>query len=182
MGAIHHVSGMFHGVSYNKFTTQTVREKMTAKIAFLIAKVEERRGRVSKIMLEHKITPEALSDVVIQYMKDQKTGSIARNSYVGNTHSPEVRFSPVPGTPDALHVMETGKLEVREVLVPAGVVANIVREKELMESETEETHRMGLIVRNLKDTEPFINPTTYEVIQRHVVHTLSDDEIEYLGL
>jgi len=126
---MHVVASMFRGVTYNRFTTAVVREKMEAKIAALRAKVEERRGRVSKLMEEHKITPEMLSDMVIQYMKDQ-----------------------------------------------------IVTEKNLIESESEEAKRMVLIVRNLRDTLPAVDEKTGAPIERAVIHTLTDDEIDYLGL
>lgn len=168
MGQMHAVASMFRGVTYNRFTTAVVREKMEAKITALRAKVEERRGRVTKLMEEHSITSEMLSDMVIQYMKDQDRGT-SRMSYnmasvaSGSAVGPDLRSK-------------------TEVVVPAGAVSNIVTEKNLIESETEEAKRMVLIVRNLRDTLPAVDEKTGLLIERAVVQTLTDEEIEYLGL
>lgn len=164
MGMAHNVAVMFRGVTYNKFATAVIREKMEAKIRALASKVEERRGRVAKLMAEHGITSEMLSDMVIQYMKDQERGQSRMNySNAGSASGPDLR----PKT---------------EVVVPAGAVSNIVTEKNLIESETEEAKRMVLIVRNLRDTLPAVDDKTGALVERAVVQTLTDDEIEYLGL
>jgi len=164
MGMAHNVQAMFRGVSYNKFTTAVVREKMEAKILALRAKVEERRDRVAKLMGAHSITSEMLSDMVIQYLKDQDRGQ-SRISY--STNGPATGLDLRPKT---------------EVVVPAGAVANIVTEKNLIESESEEARRMVLIVRNLRDTLPAVDEKTGAQVERAVTHSLTDDEIEYLGL
>jgi hypothetical protein len=167
MGQFHALAAMFRGVTYNKFTTAVVREKMEAKIKALSAKVAERRERVIKLMQEHGITSEMLSDMVIQYMKDQEKGT-SRMSYS------------VTAAPRPTH--SAGALGYADVMVPAGAVANIVTEKNLIESEGEEAKRLVLIVRNLRDTLPAVNEETGTLIQRAVVHMLTDEEIEYLGL
>lgn len=69
----------------------------------------------------------------------------------------------------------------KETIVPAGVIANLVTEKELISSEMAEVKRLDLILRNLKDTEPFVDATTGELRQRAIVHMLDDADIEYLG-
>ena len=162
MGQQHEVRSMFRGITYNRFTTAVVRERMSAKITALAAKIEERRGRVSKLMEEHNITSEMLADMVIQYMKDQDRGT-QRMSYSNAATGPDLRSK-------------------TEVVVPAGAVANIVTEKNLIESESEESKRMVLIVRNLRDTLPAVEEKTGALIERAVIHTLSDEEIDYLGL
>lgn len=165
MGQMHAVASMFRGVTYNRFTTAVVREKMEAKIVALRSKVEERIVRVAKLMQEHSITAEMLSDMVIQYMKDQERGT-ARMSYnmaSGSAVGPDLRSK-------------------TEVVVPAGAVANIVTEKNLIESETEEAKRLALIVRNLRDTLPAVDEKTGALVERAVVQTLNDEEIDYLGL
>lgn len=164
MGQIHHVPGMFRGVTYNRFSTEVLRERMGAKVHMLADKIKERQGRIEKIMSEHGITSEMLSDMLVQYMKDQERGH-SRMSY--NTAS-----------------MAAGPnlQQKNEVAVPAGVVANIVTEKGLVESETEEANRMILIMRNLRDTLPSVDEKTGTLIERAVVHTLTDEEIDYLGL
>jgi hypothetical protein len=164
MGQQHEVRSMFRGITYNRFTTAVVRERMRAKITALGAKIEERRGRVTKLMEEHNITSEMLADMVIQYMKDQERGT-ARMSYSnsGAAVGPDLRSK-------------------TEVVVPAGAVANIVTEKNLIESESEEAKRMTLIVRNLRDTLPAVDEKTGLLVERAVTQSLSDEEIEYLGL
>lgn len=169
MGQMHNVGAMFRGVTYNRFTTAVVRERMEAKIKALFAKILERCGRVTKLMEEHSITSEMLSDMVIQYMKDQDRGQ-TRMSY---SNSVSVASGSAVG-PDLR--------SKTEVVVPAGAVANIVTEKNLIESETEEAKRMVLIVRNLRDTLPSVDDKTGELVERAVVHSLNDEEIEYLGL
>ena len=163
---MHNVAAMFRGVTYNRFATTVVREKMSAKILALQGKVEERRGRVHKLMAEHHITSEMLSDMVIQYMKDQERGQSRMNysnSVAAATTGPDLRSK-------------------TEVVVPAGAVSNIVTEKNLIESETEEAKRLVLIVRNLRDTLPAVDEKTGGLVEKSVIHTLTDDEIEYLGL
>lgn len=154
---------MFRGVSYNKFTSPQVREAMTRKGEAVRAKIEERRGRIEKITRENEITPEALSDLIVQYTQDQRRGS----------SSHKMSYS-IPNS-------GSSGLQPKETVVPAGVIANLVTEKELISSETAEVKRLDLILRNLKDTEPFVDATTGELRQHALVHRLDDTDIEYLG-
>ena len=139
---------------------------MTLKVNALQNKVKERRGRVAKILEEHHITSEMLSDMIIQYMKDQQHGNSRMIYSISNAASPA----------------NVGKTSSPDVLIPAGVVSNIVTEKNLIDSETAEAQRITLIVRNLRDTLPAVDEKTGALVERSVVHTLSDEEIEYLGL
>lgn len=66
-------------------------------------------------------------------------------------------------------------------LVPAGVIANIVREREMISKETGQFQKMELILRNLRDTEPYFNDETGQHIERPCIHHLTDMELEYLG-
>jgi hypothetical protein len=161
MGGIHHVAGMFRGVNYNRYLTDSVKEKMEAKVVALDAKILERKGRVEKIMVEQGITHEAMGDMLVQYMKDQEKGT-QRFQYSTNA-------APSPGAPKG------------EVMIPAGIISNLVTEKNLIESETEEAKRLRLILRNLRNTELFYHPQTGQTESRRAIHTLSDDELEYLG-
>lgn len=162
MGQIRHAEMMFRGVSYNKFTSIQVREAMLAKVAALQAKIEERRARVTALMETHRIDNAALSDILVQYMKDQQSGH-ARMSYSNRVST---------GGPDPLPA---------EMNIPAGVIANLVTEKELIESEKTQVARLTLITLHLHDTEPAV-ATDGSIYRRWLVHTLTDDEIEYLGI
>ena len=163
MGAFNEVEEMFRGVSYNKFTSPQVREAMTRKAEAVRAKIEERRGRIEKITHENEITPEALSDLIVQYTQDQRRGSSSHKMSYSIPNSGSSGNQP------------------KETVVPAGVIANLVTEKELISSETAEVKRLDLILRNLKDTEPFVDATTGELRQHAIVHRLDDTDIEYLG-
>lgn len=162
MGVFHEVKSMFRGVNYNKFTSPQIREAMTRKVESVRAKIEDRRGRIEKIVADNGITPEALSDLIVQYTQDQQRGRSAKMSY-------------------SISTIGSGNGPSRETVVPAGVIANLVTEKELIASETDEAKRMDLILRNLKDTQPFVDGETGELVQRAVIHTLDDTDIEYLG-
>ena len=164
MGAFNEVEDMFRGVSYNKFTSPQVREAMTRKAEAVRAKIEERRGRIEKITRENEITPEALSDLIVQYTQDQRQG---RGSNLKMSYS-------IPNSGSSGN-------QPKETIVPAGVIANLVTEKELISSEMAEVKRLDLILRNLKDTEPFVDATTGELLRRAIVHMLDDTDIEYLG-
>jgi hypothetical protein len=163
MGAFNEVDDMFRGVQYNKFTSGQIREAMNRKVEAVRAKIEERRGRIDKITRENEITPEALSDLIVQYSQDQRRGGGIKMSYsIPNSNT------------------SSGK-QTKETVVPAGVIANLVTEKELITSETAEVKRLDLILRNLKDDQPFVDEKTGELRSRAVIHTLDDSEIEYLG-
>ena len=162
MGQFHDASGMFRGVSYNKFTSAALRAAMERKVQNVKAKIEERKVRIAKIREENSITDAMLSDMVIQYMQDQQRGQ-QRVSY-SNSAQPNPQKKQEDGT----------------VVVPAGVIANIITEKGLIESESSEVKKMTLILRNLRDTLPHVGDNGL-LVERPAVHTLTDEEIEYLG-
>lgn len=151
---------MFRNVTYNKFTSATLRDAMERKVQNVKAKIEERKGRIAKIREENKITDAMLSDMVIQYMQDQQRGQ-TRVSYSNSVQ------------PDP-------KKKSEEVTIPAGVIANIITEKGLIESESSEVKKLSLILRNLRDTLPHVGDNGL-LVERPAVHVLTDDEIEYLG-
>lgn len=164
MGAFYEVDDMLNQVVYNRFTSPEIRAKMQEKVVSIRAKIEQRLGRITRIIADNGITPEALSDLVIQYNQDQKRGGGGKMSYsVSAANAPAGSRAP-------------------ETLIPAGVVANLVTEKELVASETAEVKRLDLILRNLKDSTPYVNETTGATYQRTAIHTLSDSDMEYLGL
>ena len=153
---------MFHGVSYNKFSTVDLRMAMTRKVEAVTAKMKEREGRVVKIMAENDISSEMATDMVLQYMRDREQGK-ERMSY-----SNSVRSRNIPDAP-------------KEINIPAGVISSLITEKNLLETEGAEAKRMTLILRNLKAEEYYFEPRTGERHSRECIHTLTDAEIEYLG-
>ena len=165
MGSNFEISGSFRGVVYNQKTTADVHRSMERKVVNVTAKIEERRERVRKIKVEYEITDSALVEIISRYHRDTQRG------IVGATYSNSISNSPQQNTasPQA------------EKLVPAGVVANLMTEMEHIESETEEVERMKLILANLQQTVLATHPTTGATITREAVHTLTDNELRYLG-
>lgn len=156
---------MFIGVTYNLFTTAEVREAMARKAVAVAAKVAERRLRVQAIVAEYEIAPEALADLVLRYVRDQQD----RRQVASYSNSARLSASP-SGSPSG------------DKLVPAGVVANIVEEKTLMEGETKEVEKLNRVLRNLRALVPFWDDKAGQLAFRDVVHKLTDDEIDYLEL
>ena len=68
-----------------------------------------------------------------------------------------------------------------ESVVPAGVIASLVREREMIDNEQEQITKLELVLRNLMDTVQFAVHGTGEIKTRPAVHELSDSELEYLG-
>lgn len=66
-------------------------------------------------------------------------------------------------------------------VVPAGVVANLVKEQQMIDSELSQMGKLDLVLRNLRDEEWYTHPRTGEVLQRQAIHELDDFELEYLG-
>jgi hypothetical protein len=164
MGVFREVEVMFRGIVYNKFTSSVVRAALTAKVKAVQDKIEERHRRVEKIIADNEITPEAMNELILQYMQDQQRGNRNKMSY----STAAVPMRNVAGAST-------------EKVVPAGVVANLATEKELISNETAEVRRMALILRNLKDTQPHVDDEG-RLVERPTVHTLDDTDIEYLGL
>lgn len=65
--------------------------------------------------------------------------------------------------------------------VPAGVIANLVREREMIDNEQEQIDKLELVQRNLLDEVQFAVEGTGEIKTRPAVHELDDDELTYLG-
>jgi hypothetical protein len=66
-------------------------------------------------------------------------------------------------------------------IVPAGVIANLIQERSMIDSELKQTQKLNLVLRNLRDEELYTHPRTGEVCKRQALHELDDDELEYLG-
>ncbi|WNG50909.1 hypothetical protein F0U60_47355 [Archangium minus] len=61
------------------------------------------------------------------------------------------------------------------------MIANLIREREMIDSERGQIRKMELILRNLPDTELYNDPKTGEVKSRQPLHELTDEELEFLG-
>ena len=169
MGNVRDADRLFGGITYNSFTTMEIRDAMKTKVDIVLAKIEARRGRLSKIMVEYEISSERVADLVLQYMRDQEN----RRNVASYSNSL------VTGGAGGGAGLPT---QAEEKLVPAGVVANLVTEKELIESESREVTKMRRVLANLRAERPTVHKETGALTQQAVVHTLSDDEIDYLGM
>ncbi len=68
-----------------------------------------------------------------------------------------------------------------ENIVPAGVIANLVQEREMIDNEQEQIEKLELVLRNMRDEVQFAVHGTGEIKTRPAVHELSDSELRYLG-
>lgn len=152
MGYRAHSQDLFEDVIYNKKTTQELREAMARKVVSLGEAVVMREGRMTKLRDEYAIGAERLADLILRF----KNEGHSQTSYDNQ------------GDPNA-------------PVIPAGVIANIVREREMIDMERGQIRKMELILRNIKDTEPYIDDHSGEYRERPCIHTLSDNELEYLG-
>jgi hypothetical protein len=68
-----------------------------------------------------------------------------------------------------------------QALIPAGVISNLVREREMIDNEEAQIAKLELVLRNLCETEQFTVEATGEVKTRPCVHELTDFELDFLG-
>jgi uncharacterized coiled-coil protein SlyX len=66
-------------------------------------------------------------------------------------------------------------------IVPAGVIANLIQERSMIDTERDQIRKLELVLRNLQDEELYTHPRTGEIGKRLAVHRLDDEELEYLG-
>lgn len=145
------IDELFSEVSYNKKNSAELRGAMTRKVAELNALSQTREGRILKLREEYEIDAELLARLVMQFQRDEHAGSINYNQQPGKT------------------------------VIPAGVIANIIREQEMIDSEREQLRKLDLVLRNLRDTEVYFATDTGEHRERPCIHTLTDHELVYLG-
>ncbi len=146
-------STMFRSVVYNIKTTPQLRAAMEKKLVELTGLIADRETRVQRLRDEYEIGAEQLAQLVIKFQNDD-SGFVSYNQ------------------------QGDGR---REKLVPAGVIANIIREREMVDSERNQIRKLNLILRNIKDEEFYTNPRTGEIGTRQSLHKLTDAELEYLG-
>ncbi|MFY1827195.1 hypothetical protein ACN47A_14845 [Myxococcus fulvus] len=151
--SIQRPSELFESVRYNTKTTPDLRMAMQKKVKELVARIEDREGRMRRIRAEYQIDSERLAALVIQFQ---------------NKKSEFVSYQNQGGAPS-------------EAIVPAGVIANLIKESEMIDSERGQIRKLELVLRNLPDSELYNHPETGEVLSRQPLHQLTDDELEYLG-
>ena len=152
----HHVdrpADMFDSVRYNIKTTPEIRAAMQKKVKEITSNIEEREARMRRIREEYQIDAERLATLVMQFQNND-SGFV---SYQAQGDSK------------------------RDLVVPAGVIANIIREREMIDSEGGQIRKMELILRNIPDMELYNDQKTGEVKSRQPLHRLTDDELEFLG-
>jgi hypothetical protein len=145
---------MFEGTSYSIKTTEQLKEAFTKKIEEVDLRIKDRRQRLIKLREDNELSAERLAQLVSLFRRDS-------NAYITNYN----RQNQNDG----------------EAIVPAGVIANIVSEYDMIENEQDQIQRMQLVSRNLLDEEPYYNPRTGEHGVRPCIHELTDEELEYLG-
>ncbi|MDC0716176.1 hypothetical protein [Nannocystis bainbridge] len=144
---------MFDSVRYNIKTTPEIRAAMQKKVKEIASNIEEREARMRRIREEYQIDAERLATLVIQFQNND-SGFVSYQAQGDSKH---------------------------DVVVPAGVIANIIREREMIDSERGQIRKMELILRNIPDMELYNDLTTGEVKSRQPLHKLSDEELEFLG-
>ena len=143
---------LFEDVKYNTKTTAELREAMLKKLDKLQLLIKQRESRLVNIRKEYEIDAEQLAILVMRF---QESGDFVSYDKQGNdTNAP---------------------------LIPAGVIANIVKERKMIDSEQKQTSRLEMILRNLRDEEYYHHPRTGEVLTRPALHELDDRDLEYLG-
>lgn len=143
---------MFRSVSYNVKTTAELREAMQRKITEIEALTQAREARTLQLRQEHDIDAEKLAVLVMRYQDDASFVSYDDQG-AGSSGPP----------------------------IPAGVIANLVREREMIDSEHEQIRKLELILRNIRDEEVYAEPKTGRLRSRLALHELSDRDLEYLG-
>ncbi|WP_342374589.1 hypothetical protein NVS55_24950 [Myxococcus stipitatus] len=146
---------MFDSVRYSTKTSPELRGAMQKKVAELKGRIDEREARMRRIREEYRIDAERLATLVMQFQKQSRNSEMVSYQTQGGASGDQ--------------------------LVPAGVIANIIREREMVDSERAQVRKVELVLRNLSDTELYNDPKTGEVKSRQPLHQLTDDELEYLG-
>ena len=152
MGYRRTAADMFEDVIYNIKTSDELRGAMKDKIEALEESRARREERVAKLREEYGIGPEHLAELLLRFKNE---GGSRATSYDDQGAD--------------------------EPLVPAGVIANLVRERDMLSTERDQRRKLELILRNIKDTEPYVHEDTGEVRERPCIHRLTDEELEYLG-
>jgi len=145
---------MFNSLVYEK-TVDEIKAAMEKKIESLKAKVTDREARITRIRKEFDITDAEMINLLAQAANEMVSNRVvATMSYNLNTTGPDPK------------------------IVQAGVVQNLLTEKNLIQQEKDSIEQMSLIVRNLRPVHRFAQDGT-EYTQD--TFTLREDELDFLG-
>lgn len=154
----------FNNVDRASVHTSTLKTAIKNKIKQIQAKLIEREARVAELMKSYKITQAALADLIQQH-----AAAASRNSISNASYSTRVAAS---GSDD--------QQRYEEVVVPAGVVANILVERQTRDDERRQIDDLIVLYSSTADT---VDEVVNGVLVRHdAVHVLTTDERRYLGL
>lgn len=149
---------VLHSLSFSK-SSHEIKDKATAKILFLVAKITEREGRVARLRNEFEI-----SDADLIKLLSQAASDAVSNARVATTMSYNIGGS-------------GGNGDVR--VVAAGVVQNLLTEQQLIEQERDLVTKLQMVIRNLRPVVHYAQDTgaRYEVDS----FPLSESDLDFLG-
>lgn len=155
-----HVQAITHlfNFRYQK-SSEDIRSACKTKIVAVRAKIEEREARIRRIREEYRITDAALVDILAQARQ-------TRNAQVMYRYTSK-------GAGPRSHAGAGDIDDDEEVMIGAGVVNNLLTERDFIDGEREQVRKLELIVRNLRDL-----PDDEGVVQGH---PLTNEELEFLG-
>lgn len=146
---------VLHSLSFSK-SSHEIKDKATAKILFLVAKITEREGRVARLRNEFEI-----SDADLIKLLSQAASDAVSNARIATTMSYNI------GSNDNVRV------------VAAGVVQNLLTEQQLIEQERDLVTKLQMVIRNLRPVVHYAQDTgaRYEVD----AFPLSESDLDFLG-
>ena len=147
----------FNRVTFQK-TTSEIKTKAQTKVAQIKSKITEREQRIHRLREEYKITDAVLIDLLTQARNDLVQGALKMfyNSTVSSAQ---------------------GSDQTQNVTIGAGVVTNILTEKDAMAAEEIQVTRLELVIRNISD----VMRITSNGMSYVEPHTLSFEEMTFLG-
>jgi ABC-type multidrug transport system fused ATPase/permease subunit len=145
MGAIVDAHRLFGQVKFTKKGSE-IRTATKRKLGVLRTKLVERAKRIKVIRAQYKIDDAAFAELALKYAQIQQQRMYSSVSNVTVTTKAGDEF--------------------REIAVPAGVLMNIMSEREMAENEKQQIERLETMCRNIAPGGQ---------------HELSFFELDYLG-
>lgn len=146
--------------AYEKASTE-ITDKAAHKRGQILAKIEERKGRIKRLRAEYGITDEVLIDLLQQARADARTA--AHSTYTSKARNTG-------------RALDGGATE-GDVIVPAGIVSNIMTEQDSISGELEQAAKLDLVIRNLVD----LPDERAGMAGKLRGHRLTAGELVYLG-
>jgi hypothetical protein len=153
--------------AYQKSTAE-IQEKVGIKLVAVRAKIAEREARVARVREEYDISDADMSEILAQYANDMVSNSSRGSKMSYSISSNKAGGAAAPG----------GQGGGDERIIGAGVVNNILTEKQLIETEKEAVEKLERIQRNLK---PIKEWSQTGVAYMQDEWALTEEDIEYLG-